>query len=349
MRNFAPAFGLCALLATPGLANDGYGGLSATGLTFGKTDAVAMVEEDLFISPDKVTVDYLFRNLTDADVTGEMIFPLPPISIWASYESPMNLPEDIHRENLVGFTATVDGKDVPVSVDRIAVIEGFRDENFKSSMSYENPGRDITADLTRLGIPLTLDMQSLQTALLALSPAQQAEAAELGLAEFNAAEPEQGIDASAWPYWSIVIRYHWTQTFPAGADLKVSHEYQNLPPGGLLYWPRETEEWQAYLIDAYCIDPGTSAAIHKALERENPDEQGLGSAIFMSYVLRTANSWAGPIGKFRLTVDKGAPGNVLSLCAEGVQKTGPTTFVIEKENYTPPKDLEILVVQPYSE
>ncbi len=40
------------------------------------------------------------------------------------------------------------------------------------------------------------------------------------------------------------------------------------------------------------------------------------------------------------------PGNVISLCAEGVTKTGPTTFVIEEENYTPTKDLEILIVKP---
>lgn len=66
----------------------------------------------------------------------------------------------------------------------------------------------------------------------------------------------------------------------------------------------------------------------------------------ISYVLRTANSWAGPIGKFKLTLDKGDPGNVISLCAEGVKKIGPTTFVIEKSDYTPDRDLEIMIVQP---
>lgn len=349
MRNFAPAFGLFALLATSSFANDGYGGLSATGLTFGKTDAVAMLEEDLFISLDKVTVDYVFRNLTEADVSGEMIFPLPPISISAVYESMMNLPEDVHRDNLVEFTATVNGQQVPVSINRIAVIEPGWDENFKPSMSYENPGLDVTEDLKRLGLPLTLDMDQIRTGLLALSPKQRAEASALGLAAFSAADPDTETEQDVWPQWSIVIRYHWTQTFPAGQDLMVSHEYINLPPGGLFSWSTDAEEWKTHLIDTYCIDKGTSNAIDKALTRPGTEEGGLGSAIFMSYVLRTANSWAGPIGKFRLTVDKGAAGNILSLCAEGVKKTGPTTFVVEKENYTPPKDLEILVVQPFNE
>jgi hypothetical protein len=40
---------------------------------------------------------------------------------------------------------------------------------------------------------------------------------------------------------------------------------------------------------------------------------------------------------------------VISLCAEGVTKAGPTTFVIEKTDFTPDRDLEILVVQPLEE
>ena len=37
---------------------------------------------------------------------------------------------------------------------------------------------------------------------------------------------------------------------------------------------------------------------------------------------------------------------MISLCADGVKKTGPTTFVVEKTNYTPDRDLEVLVVVP---
>ena len=97
------------LLASPALANDGFGGLAATGLTFGQTDAVAMEEEDLFISIDRIAVDYVFRNLTDQDVTGEVIFPLPPIHVGYILESQWNLPEDPDRENLVAFFELDDG------------------------------------------------------------------------------------------------------------------------------------------------------------------------------------------------------------------------------------------------
>ncbi len=341
-----PSLAALFALALPAAANDGFGGLSATGLTFGQTDAVAMLEEDLFIGLDRISVDYLFRNTTAADVTGEVIFPLPPVAVWSGYEGMMNLPEDLSREDLVEFTATVDGLPVAVRIDRIAVLEEGWDEERPSSAQYDSPGRDVTADLERLGLPLTLDVMAVRAALLSLGPEQRAEVAALDLAEYQPADPAEGLDEEVWATWSIVTRYHWTQTFPAGQEVRVHHDYLNLPPGGLFYWSDPPEEWQEYLRDAYCIDKGTSRAILKALEQPDSEFGNYGTSFNISYVLRTANSWAGPIGKFRLTLDKGAAENVISLCAEGVKKTGPTTFVVEKTDYAPERDLEVLVVVP---
>ncbi len=335
------------LTTTPVLANDGFGGLSATGLTFGQTEAVAMEEEQLFIGLDRVTVDYVFRNITDREVTGEVIFPLPPVAVWSGYEGMMNLPEDLSQPDLVGFTATVDGQPVAVTIDRIAVIEDGWDQPSPPTKQYDNPGREVTADLERLGIPLTLDVEAAREALLALPEDKRAEVMALGLAEYSEGDATQDISPEVWGYWSIVTRYHWTQTFPAGKVVRISHSYTNRPPGGLFYWSDPPEEYQARLAEDYCIDQGTARAIARTLKNPQGEEYGdYGTAYYLSYVLRTANSWAGPIGRFTLTLDKGAPENVISLCAEGVRKTGPTTFVIEKTDYAPDRDLEILVVQP---
>lgn len=336
---------LC-LIALPAAANDGFGGLAATGLTFSETEAVAMEEEDLFIGIDRISVDYVFRNITDKDVTGEVIFPLPPIPASANLESAWNLPEDPDRDNLVNFTAVVDGVAVPVGIDRIAVIEEPWEEGRALSEQYDTPGRDVTADLARLGVPLTLDPYRVQEALLALDPAKRAEAVRLGLAEFL--DTEAGAPGYVYPLWSVVLRYHWTQTFPAGAVVKISHAYENRPSGGVFSWADPPEDYMATLVDLYCIDAGTSRALIKALAvtGEDGSEYSAGMAYNIAYVLRTANSWAGPIGKFRLTLDKGAAGNVISLCADGVTKTGPTTFVIEKTDYVPDRDLQILVALP---
>jgi hypothetical protein len=91
---------------------------------------------------------------------------------------------------------------------------------------------------------------------------------------------------------------------------------------------------------------GTSAAI----EFKDKEITLIGDSDFqlaqIDDILRTANTWKGPIGKFKLTTDKGNPCNILSLCATDIEKTGPTTFVIEKTDYTPPEDFSILIATP---
>lgn len=335
---------LC-LFASPILANDGWGGLAATGLTFGQTEAVEMAEEDLFIGMQEIRVDYVFRNITDADVTGEVIFPLPPVNLAALGNSDWNLPEDLSIDNLASFTATVDGADQPVSIDRIAVIEPAWDEAVPLSQQYDHPGQDVTAILEKYDIPLSLDYVEVVDALLALTPEQQQALQVEGLADFMV-DTDPSLD-DVMPLWSVVLRYHWTQTFTAGQETRISHRYANQSPGGLFFWQDPVVEGQQSDAVRYCIDAGTSKALAKALVPETDgDSVTMGAAHYISYVLRTANSWAGPIGKFRLTLDKGAPENVISLCVDGVKKTGPTTFVVEKTAYTPERDLEILVATP---
>ncbi len=68
-----------ALSATPVFANDSIAELGTGGLILSRSDAIAMESEDLYISPEKVTVDYVFRNNTDKDVDAIVAFPMPDI------------------------------------------------------------------------------------------------------------------------------------------------------------------------------------------------------------------------------------------------------------------------------
>lgn len=346
MRFLGLVLGLLA--ATPALGNDGFGGISATGLTFGQTAAVAMESEDLFVSLDRIGVDYVFRNTSARDVTGEVIFPLPPISLGQMWNMDFNLPDDPGQPDLLNFTVIVDGRSVTPAIDRVAVLAGDWWDAPSGAVAYDTPGQDVTEQLAGFGIPLALDYDSVNAALLALTPDQQAAMQAAGLAEFYRADDSSPIEAL--PKWSVVIRYHWTQTFAAGQALAISHSYDNRPPGGLFGWSHPPADADALATQAqYCIDDGTSRAMVKRLTvtDANGDSYVLGTAHFIDYVLRTANSWAGPIGTFRLTVDKGAAENIVSLCADGLKKTGPTTFVMEKTDYTPKDDLRILIVKPF--
>ncbi|WP_374309221.1 DUF4424 family protein [Methylocella sp.] len=52
----------------------------------------------------------------------------------------------------------------------------------------------------------------------------------------------------------------------------------------------------------------------------------------------------GPIGDFRLAVDKGKADSLVSFCAEGVRKISPTQFEVRRKDYTPDAGLDILIL-----
>ncbi len=329
------------LIPATAQANDGFGGLSATGLQFAQSTTIRMVNEDLYLSPKKVRVHYLFRNDGKEEVRGEVIFPLPPISLSELSNSGFALAEEkLDRDNVVDFKVTVNGKQVRVAIDRIAVLEPPYDQQRKASARYDAPGEEVTALLKGYGIPLSINPHKMAAVIAGLPPAAREALKARGLAKFFAGEPPQ-------PAWSIIERYHWTQRFPTGRDVEITHSYNPAPPGGIFVWPdkqTDIDTYQRELIDNYCIDAGTQKAIRNRLHTPGAEFSGAGMALYLDYVLTTANTWNGPIGTFHLTIDKGHPRNVLSLCINGIRKTSPTTFEIEKKNFRPDRDLRLLII-----
>jgi hypothetical protein len=323
-------------------ANDGFGGLGAIGLQFGKSTAIRMVAEDLYVSPREVRVRSVFRNEGKEEVRGEVIFPLPPISLSELGNSGFALAEkDLDRDNVVDFKVRVNGAAIEVRTERIAVLEPPFDERRKASARYDSPGEEVTALLKGYGIPLSLDLGQVAAALARLPhPAKETLKAR-GLADFFADEPPA-------PLWSIIERYHWPQTFAARREVRIEHRYNPAPPGGIFIWPDQEAELDTshrHLIDTYCIDAATRQAIKLRLHPAAGAEfSGTGMALYLDYVLTTANTWNGPIGTFHLTIDKGHPRNILSLCIDGLRKTGPTTFEMEKKEFRPDQDLRLLIV-----
>ena len=97
----------------------------------------------------------------------------------------------------------------------------------------------------------------------------------------------------------------------------------------------------------YCTDDG----LIKTLKASLTDKTSLYSAPYyeewISYIWSTGANWSGPIGKFHLTIDKGDTKDLLSFCWDGkVQKTGPTTFEMSADDWSPPynHELEILLL-----
>ena len=63
-------------------------------------------------------------------------------------------------------------------------------------------------------------------------------------------------------------------------------------------------------------------------------------------MLTTGANWRSPIGTFRLVVDKGKPGNLVSFCEIGVKKISPTRYEVRHTNWRPTRDLHVLIIQP---
>jgi hypothetical protein len=75
----------------------------------------------------------------------------------------------------------------------------------------------------------------------------------------------------------------------------------------------------------------------------NPDIIAMQS--WLSYALKSGANWKGPIKNFRMVVDKGKPGNLVSLCISGVKKISPTQFEIVRTNFEPTGDVDVLFVE----
>jgi hypothetical protein len=226
----------------------------------------------------------------------------------------------------------------------VAVIQpdGYWDR--PQAAQYDTPGRDVTEALKAHGVTLSLNVEAVIENLKALAPADR----DALLADGIISDIDDGPAYDLFPNWSVVLRYHWTQTFPAAAVTKVHHDYENRPTGGIFGWQDPpVDDYVKDIAKQYCVDSGTSKAIAKALAANaQGSDPGYGLSDNIDYVLRTANSWAGPIKHFTLTLDKGDKANVISLCADGIKKVGPTTFRMEKTDFTPDKDLQILLVMP---
>jgi hypothetical protein len=105
------------------------------GLVFTKNADVSIESEDLSITPDTVTVRYVFLNQSPNPVTLTVAFPLPDIDLadGANVAFPTGDPV-----NFTGFSTKVDGKAIDFTVNQRATLDN----------------KDITATLNGMGIPL---------------------------------------------------------------------------------------------------------------------------------------------------------------------------------------------------
>jgi len=325
---FAGAFALC--VAARALANDSTAELTTGGLVLAKSADIEMRSEDLAISAREIVVRYRFFNRAAQDVTTAVAFPMPDI-VWDGPDTNIAVPTP-DSANFLDFRTTIDGQPVAAENEQKAFAKGV----------------DITARLAALGVPLAPQSDKTWKALDALNSADRDALVKAEIAIPDDYDVGKGWEHHLAPNWTLKSSFFWTQAFPARRELAVEHRYRpsvgettGTEVGSTTIAPEEAKRYATL----YCVDKDFIAGARKA---QKPGADGSFTATLferrIAYVLTTGANWAGPIGDFRLTVDKGEPDSLVSFCADGVKKTGPTTFEVRRANFTPIRDLNVLIL-----
>jgi hypothetical protein len=317
-------------IASAASGNDSTAELAAGGLVLTKNPAIEMRSEDLFISPKQVRVHYRFANTSSADVTVTVAFPMPDITT-QGIDDTLSIPTK-SPTNILGFSTLVDGKPVAAQVEQKVIKDGV----------------DKTAYIRSLGIPLAPHLDTTNAAIDRLPQATRDALVSHELAVVDEYDIGHGMEKHWEATWTLKTTYYWRQTFPAGRELDVRHQYTPSVGGsagtewGSANFAKQPE--YAGRRAHYCVDDGFLASVRKTMK---PGEDY--APLFeqrIEYILSSGANWKKPIGDFRMVVDKGDAANMVSFCADGVRKIAPTQFEVRHTNFTPTSDVSILILTP---
>jgi hypothetical protein len=286
------------LVAEPAIANDSAASFVAGGLELTKESRVAMVDEQLTIEPLQVSVRYLFWNGSKDDVVTEVAFPIPE---YASSEN--GVPPDFAR-----FSLIVDGKPAPFKTEARAFVQG----------------RECTQVLQRYGVAIAYKgtAEGLLEWARTISP------------EARAALVARGIVSKDDDFllWSVRLRYHWTQRFPAGRTVTIEHAYT--PSDGQSLHTSGPYGREQLVEQMGCDQPELRAWM------DSFGQSTTWAGTTVRYILTTAANWSGPIGKFTLNI-RGAEDDLAFTCFDGAKRVAPNQLRFEATDFTPTKDLAV--------
>jgi len=283
-------------------------------VALGGTDAVAMRKQVLEIGTSRIDVAYELVNGTDVLVTLTMVFPLP------EYGGLTEPDDDFRGEQPANFSLLIDGLASP----------------FANHVSARFKADDSTALVDVTAVLRETGLDDAQIALLpgpfkisgrdisAFDPAQSRQASAVTRGQVDALRARgllredphlRESDTLSYPAWRVRIVYAWTLTFPPGKTVSVRHSYAPFLGSGITQsWIPDDRAFSAKVLrDEFCASPGL---IHR-LERSAPRDAAPLWGGTGSYILKTANTWRGPIRDFTLRLRKSSLEESISLCFPG--------------------------------
>jgi len=291
------------------LANGVISERPAGGLVFTKSETIGIASEDLFLSIKEVRVAYVYNSMATKVQNVTISFPMPEMPVDGGPDSEVfNRLDDKDARNYMDFAVKVDGKPVAVQMREVAWLRG----------------QDVTARLTAAGLPL-LYVKNGQQALERLPQTLKDELAQEGL--FIKSESDT---TSYSPEWTYQVVFEWEQSFAPG-NTKVDIRYKPIL-GDSADYGDYFERGEG--VKRYCIDD----AFRTALQRRRASLEPLR----LGYVLKTARFWRGPIGRFRLVVDKEKATNLVAFCPLNAKRISETAFEWTATNFLPERDIEVV-------
>ena len=325
------AFALLSVFVTCAQANDSTAELATGGLVFVQNPDVEMRSEDLHISTREIRVRYRFFNKSDRDVTVPVAFPMPEINI-EHQDQNISVPTE-HPENLLDFATKVDGRPVATKVEQRVFSRGVERTQF----------------LRERGIPLAPHLRSTNEALDRLPRDKWDEFTRLGLAEIEEFDEGKGMQKHLSARWGLKTTFYWEQTFPSRREIVIEHRYKPSVGGtvgtGFGVAGVTKEDWFPNYRKKYCIDSAFLGAAERARKATKRADFAPFFEERIDYILTTGANWSGPIGDFRLVVDKGSPDALVSFCGDGVKKISPIEFEIRKKDFVPQGNFSVLFLK----
>jgi hypothetical protein len=337
------ACGFCWFSPALGFADDSAASIAAGGLVSRRETRIVMAKEILLISPEKVVVDYDFRNDTLDEVKTEVAFPVPP------YPYGPDNPE-ISDASFSSFQLFVDGKRVAYQTEAKATLNG---KDVTAILASDN------IDIPTFGHLRESDASDPRTHTPDIDRPPKAE--QQHLAQLGLFDAEDG-----WGLWTVHLQYHWTQTFPAHSTTHIRHEYapvegselmqldtlQNVlthkqPTGDAGTVKYALQDMQ--LLDGLCPDPQLLSGIIARIQASGRGYGQYGHPHWVDFILTSANTWKQPIEDFTLTVERGKPMEdgtqvFVSFCSPQnapVEKLDSNHFQVHLADFVPAGELRI--------
>jgi hypothetical protein len=302
--------------------------LSIGGLLIARNADISLESEELTITTDQVRVRYIFLNQSQNSVSAAISFPLPDIDLSEADNYAIPSTDPI---NFLDFRTTIDGRAV----------------NFNLSQRAFLGVKDISAAIKAAGLPI-LPIGAQQKSIAEMQKDARERLINEGLLIPAGTDANgQQLHAGIWTVKTSAVRQ---QTFPAGKSVVVEHRYRTslgvsfdtILRKGLRENAAMTQEVNRYR-SSYCVPDDLLRGIDRIAGDAEGNTAGLRERR-ISFTLKTAGNAPAPIKDFKIVIDKGKPDRLVSFCLDNVKKISPTAFEVRMKDFSPDKDLKILLI-----